>query len=57
MSPAPDARPTVDEAWLREWIAFGMLELAVYLTKQAQFAAYLATRNQPARRRARMKNG
>ena len=56
MSPAPDARPTVDEAWLREWIAFGMLELAVYLTKQAQFAAYLATRNQPAKRRARTVN-
>jgi hypothetical protein len=45
----------IDETWLQQWIAFGMLDLAVYLTKQAKFAAYLAKRDQPAKRRARAK--
>jgi hypothetical protein len=45
----------IDENWLQQWIAFGMLEMAVYLTKQARFAAYLANHDQPATRRARTK--
>jgi hypothetical protein len=32
-----------------------MLDMAVYLTKQAKFAAYLANRDRPAKRRARAK--
>jgi hypothetical protein len=36
----------IDEHWLKQWIAFGMLELTVYLTKQAAFAAYLSKRDQ-----------
>lgn len=38
----------IDEDWLQQWIAFGMLDMAIYLTKQARFAAYLARRDQPA---------
>jgi hypothetical protein len=45
----------IDENWLQQWIAYGMLEMAIYLTKQAKFAAYLANRDQPAKRRARAK--
>ena len=38
-SPAPGvAHNAVDERFFHEWVAFGMLELAVYLTRHAQFA-------------------
>jgi hypothetical protein len=30
----------VDERWFSEWVAFGMLEIAVYLTKHAAFQRY-----------------
>jgi hypothetical protein len=43
----------IDEDWLQQWIAFGMLDMAIYLTKQARFAAYLARRDQPLKRPAR----
>jgi hypothetical protein len=47
----------IDEDWLQQWVAFGMLELAVYLTKQAQFAAFLSKRDRPGKRAvARRKN-
>jgi hypothetical protein len=41
-SPAPEPCPMaiVDERWLHEWINFGMLHIAVYLTNHAAFAAY-----------------
>lgn len=32
--------PIVDERWLQQWISFGMLELAVYLTNHAAFHSY-----------------
>ena len=53
--PAPRRRGVLDENWLQQWIAFGMLDMAIYLTKQAKFAAYLAKHDQPAKRRARAK--
>ena len=52
--PAASSR-RIDENWLQQWIAFGMLEMAIYLTKQAKFAAYITNRDQPAKRRARAK--
>jgi hypothetical protein len=56
-SPPPPSASSrrIDENWLQQWIAYGMLEMAIYLTKQAKFAAYLANRDQPAKRRARAK--
>ena len=52
--PAPSSSSRrIDENWLQQWIAFGMLDMAIYLTKQAKFAAYLAKHDQPAKRRAR----
>ena len=53
--PAPSSSRRIDENWLQQWIAFGMLEMAIYLTKQANFAAYLVKHDQPAKRRARAK--
>ena len=50
--PAPSSSRRIDENWLQQWIAFGMLEMAIYLTKQANFAAYLSKHDQPAKRRA-----
>jgi hypothetical protein len=50
--PRASSSRRIDENWLQQWIAFGMLEMAVYLTKQARFAAYLASHDQPAKRRA-----
>jgi hypothetical protein len=41
----------IDERWLKQWIAFGMLELTVYLTRQAAFADYLSQRDQPRKSR------
>ena len=35
----------VDERFFRDWVAFGLLELAVYLTRHAQFAAYCDKRD------------
>ena len=53
MNPAAPQSTTlrIDEQWLKQWIAFGMLELTVYLTKQAGFAAYISQRDQPRRSR------
>jgi hypothetical protein len=42
--------PVVDERWFSEWVAFGMLEIAVYLTKHAAFQRYCESRdNKPNR--------
>jgi hypothetical protein len=44
-TPAPRVAPNaVDERFFHEWVAFGMLELAVYLTRHAQFTAYCIER-------------
>lgn len=51
--PRASASRRIDENWLQQWVAFGMLDMAIYLTKQARFAAYLAKHDQPAKRRAR----
>jgi len=40
--PPPSSR-RIDEDWLQQWIAFGMLDMAIYLARHAKFAAYLAT--------------
>jgi hypothetical protein len=39
------ASPVVDERWFCEWVAFGMLEIAVYLTKHAAFQTYCERRD------------
>lgn len=39
------AHNAVDERFFHEWVAFGMLELAVYLTRHAQFAAFCIDRD------------
>jgi hypothetical protein len=40
-SPAPEPCPmAIDERWFVDWVGFGMLEIAVYLTKHAAFAAF-----------------
>jgi hypothetical protein len=39
------AHTAVDERFFHEWVAFGMLELAVYLTRHAQFAAFCIERD------------
>jgi hypothetical protein len=45
-SPASSvAHNAVDERFFHEWVAFGMLELAVYLTRHAQFAAFCIERD------------
>ena len=54
-SPQTPPQRRVDERWLKEWVAFGMLELAVYLTKHANFADYLTHRDQRGRRTSRHK--
>jgi hypothetical protein len=44
-TPTPRADPAaVDERFFHDWVAFGMLELAVYLTRHAEFAAYCVER-------------
>ena len=53
--PPPSSR-RIDEDWLQQWIAFGMLDMAIYLARRAKFAAYLANRDQPAKRSARSNN-
>ena len=50
--PRASASRRIDENWLQQWVAFGMLDMAIYLTKQARFAAYLSKHDQPAKRRA-----
>lgn len=40
-------RVVVDEAWLREWVNYGLLELTVYLEKQAAFTQYLKSKEKP----------
>ena len=32
--PAPSSSRRIDENWLQQWIAFGMLEMAIYLTNR-----------------------
>ena len=56
-SPPPPSSSSrrIDENWLQQWIAFGMLDMAIYLAKQAKFTAYLANRDQPAKQRGRAK--
>jgi hypothetical protein len=39
------AHNAVDERFFHEWVAFGMLELAVYLTRHAQFANFCIERD------------
>ena len=34
----------MDQAWLREWVDFGLAELAAYLRLQAAFSEYCARR-------------
>lgn len=36
--------PLIDEQWLQQWVAFGMLEIASYLTKYDAFRRYCERR-------------
>jgi hypothetical protein len=47
--------PRIDDDWLQQWVAYGMLELAVYLTNHAMFADYLSKRDRRRRRPSRAK--
>lgn len=45
------------EHWFYQWVAFGMLDMAIYLTSHAAFAAYCTQRDQrakPTRRTPRL---
>lgn len=53
---SPSQARGIDEQWLQEWIAFGMLEMAVYLTNHAMFDAYLAKRDRRRKRSSRARN-
>jgi hypothetical protein len=35
----------IDERFLRDWVAYGMLELAIYLDKHSRFDEYCARRD------------
>jgi hypothetical protein len=35
----------IDEQWFQQWVAFGMLEIAVYLTHHAAFLNYCENRD------------
>ncbi len=41
--------PPVDEHWLQQWVAFGMLDIAVYLTRYAAFLEYCERREKTGR--------
>jgi hypothetical protein len=49
------AQNAVDERFFHEWVSFGMLELAVYLTRHAQFAAFCTERDMRRRPSGRRK--
>jgi hypothetical protein len=53
--PRASSSRRIDENWLQQWVALGMLDMAIYLTKQAKFAAYLAEHDQDTKRPARAK--
>jgi hypothetical protein len=53
---SPSQARGIDEQWLQEWIAFGMLEMAVYLTNHAMFDAYLVRRERRRKRASRSRN-
>jgi hypothetical protein len=41
--------PPIDEHWLQQWVAFGMLDIAVYLTRYAAFLKYCEHRERTGR--------
>jgi hypothetical protein len=43
-------RPAISEAHVKQWIAYGMLSLAVYLERQAAFDEYCRRRERRLRR-------
>jgi hypothetical protein len=50
-SPAPKpSHMAIDERWLLDWVGFGMLEIAAYLSKHAAFAEYCKKRDESGRR-------
>jgi hypothetical protein len=44
------ARPALSEAHVKQWIAYGMLSLAVYLERHAAFDEYCRRRERRLRR-------
>lgn len=40
----------IDEQWFQQWVAFGMLELAVYLNNHAAFLRYCERRDKTVKR-------
>jgi hypothetical protein len=47
----------VDEQWFQQWVAFGMLEIAVFLTNHAAFLSYCEHRDKTANRLALYRGG
>ena len=41
------AAPLIDEEWLQQWVAYGMLEIAMYLSKYDAFRRYCERRSSP----------
>lgn len=39
------SRTVVDDRFMQDWVAYGMLELAVYLDRHARFADYCDRRD------------
>jgi hypothetical protein len=42
--------PLIDEQWLQQWVAYGMLEIAMYLSKYDAFRRYCERRGSPGQR-------
>ena len=40
----------IDEQWFQQWVAFGMLEIAVYLNNHAAFLRYCERRDKTVKR-------
>jgi hypothetical protein len=38
-------RREIDERFIRDWVSYGMLELAIYLDKHSRFDEYCAERD------------
>jgi hypothetical protein len=45
--PPPRKLVEIDEVWLKEWIAYGFVEMDAYLALRAAFDAYCVTHPRP----------
>ncbi len=46
--PAGSVPERIDDCWLRDWVNFGMVAFAGYLTSHAAFAAFCESLEEPA---------